>query len=150
MVYMTKSKKYSIIKLLFLISIFIITISYTKKEITENQAINLAEEFVRINGYTHFLADTSNANFISNSDFDGDLKTVLENRHNTIHPKAFCLIKYSDSWNIGFLSTRVDLECLDSLSRKSNLPGRVVTVNIDGTEIIMTSRFPKFSNWKKL
>jgi hypothetical protein len=133
-----------------LIVIFLFTISYTQKEITENQAISLAEEFVRINGYTLYLADTNNVKFEPNSDSDGDLKTVLEYRHNTIHPKAFCLFKYSDSWHIGFLSTRIKLECLDSLSRQSNLLGRVVTVNLNGTVLRMTHKFPKFSNWKKL
>jgi hypothetical protein len=122
----------------------------TNDQIRKKQAIKLAEQFIIDNGYTSLPADKSK---LSNELFDryeNNVDNILKNRYNTLHQKAFCISENTDSWDIGFLSTKVDLNKLDSIQRQTNLSGRAVIVMKDGKEIRNAHKDPLFSFFEKL
>ncbi|HLG02297.1 MAG TPA: hypothetical protein VI731_01800 [Bacteroidia bacterium] len=117
---------------------------------TKGQAVKLAEQFIKRNGYTTSPADTSKISYELNDQYENRIDSVLKRRYNTLQPKAFCIKEVNDSWHIGFLSTSVDLSKLDSIQRQSNLPGRAVIVMKNGSEIRMAHKDPLFAYFKKL
>ena len=119
-------------------------------EITEKQAIELAENFIKVNGYTKFPADTSNVSFEFIYDHGQDIRSVLKKRHNTLHPDAFFITKDGEGWEVGFISTRVNLKKADSLQIQDDPDCRAVTMNLQGTELRMAHKSPRFSKWKRL
>lgn len=115
----------------------------SKKE----EAIELAEQFIIDNGYTDLPADKSK---LSYELFEKNADAVLEKRFNTLHRKAFCVSEDEDRWHIGFLSTNVDRNKLDSMQLKADLPGRAVTVMKNTNEVKMAHKTPLFSHFEKL
>ncbi|MFD2717269.1 hypothetical protein ACFST9_00985 [Hymenobacter monticola] len=118
--------------------------------VTKAQAIIQAEEFIKENGYTSTPADKSKLSYELFDGLEKKLDVMLSRRHNTLHPKAFCLSEDEDNWDVGFLSTRVKPEGLTSRQRQSDLPGRAVIVRKDGSGIRMAHKDPLFSHFKKL
>jgi len=118
-----------------------------KQNITEKLAIKLAEEFIQNNGYTTLKPDKTKISFEL---FDKNIDNVLKQRHNTLQQKAFCISTSNDRYDIGFLSTKVNIDKLSPVERKSNLSGRAVIVSLDGKEIRMAHKDPLFSFFKKL
>lgn len=141
-------------KSLPLIFLFIVVInqSFTVKEnqniISQDQAIKLAEQFIRYNGYTSEKPDTSKISF--EFLFDREIKETLKLRHNSLQQKAFCYTKGTEEWNIGFLATNINIDKLTTEQKNSDLKGRAVKVSFDGQEIRMAHKEPRFSNWTKL
>jgi hypothetical protein len=121
----------------------------TKSDMTEEQAIKLAEQFIIDNGYTNLPADKSKLSYVLISKSD-NVDSILKRRHNTLQQKAFCIMENKDRWNVGFLSVRVDLSKLDSLQQQTNLSGRAVIIMKDGSEIGIAHQNPLFSHFKKL
>ena len=101
-----------------------------QKNITEGEAIILAEEFIRINGYTKDKADTTKLQLEFLYDSGESVKDVLKKRYNSLQKKAFCITSNDQGWSIGFLSTKINLSKLDSLSKQGNLSGRGVKINL--------------------
>lgn len=124
----------------------------TRNALTKYQAIGLAEQFIVDNGYTNLPADKSKLSFelFDQLGNKNNIDSILKWRHNTLQLKAFCIGEDNDSWDIGFLSTKIDISKLDSVQRKSNLPGRAVIVMKDGKEIRMAHKDPLFSTWEKI
>jgi hypothetical protein len=117
------------------------------QNLSEKQAIKLAEEFVQNNGYTSLKPDKTK---ISYELFDENLDNVLKQRYNTLQPKAFCISKRNDRYDIGFLSTSVNINKLSPTEKKSNLSGRAVSISFDGKKIKMEHKDPLFSFFTKL
>ena len=147
---MESIKKFIFITTAVLVTLSILSFSNSlNKNITEKQAIKLAEEFIQNNGYTSLKPDKTKISFEL---FDENLDNVLKQRYNTLQPKAFCIsisVK-NNRYDIGFLSTSVNINKLSPTERKSNLPGRAVSVNLDGKEIRMVHQDPLFSFFTKL
>lgn len=124
----------------------------TKNVLSKDQAIKLAEQFIVDNGYTNLSADKSKLSFELLDQLGNDINvdSILKWRYNTLQLKAFCIGEDNDSWDVGFLSTKIDITKLDSVQINSNLPGRAVIVMKDGKEIRMAHKDPLFSTWKKL
>jgi hypothetical protein len=142
-------KKVSIIFLLTFGIILILSSALKDDEkITQQEAIKLAEEFIAFNGYTSAPADKQRINYELLD--EANIEKLLKNRHNTLQPKAFYINEREDKWDIGFLSTSVNIKKLDSIQLQSNLQGRGVIVRKDGKEIRMGHKDPLFSKWKKL
>lgn len=143
----------SIKKIIFItIAVFMTCLFFSfsislKQNITEKLAIKLAEEFIQNNGYTTLKPDKTKISFEL---FDKNIDNVLKQRHNTLQQKAFCISTSNDRYDIGFLSTKVNIDKLSPVERKSNLSGRVVIVSLDGKEIRMAHKDPLFSFFKKL
>jgi hypothetical protein len=137
--------------LFFGIVLFLLVSFKPGGKITRQEAIKLAEDFVKKNGYTAEPADKSTLSYELMdrlTERDGD-SVILKGRSNTLQPKAFCITE-TDRWDIGFLSTRVNLQRLDSLQLQSDLSGRAVIVSLDGKEIRMAHKDPLFSHFTKL
>lgn len=124
----------------------------TAAKITQDEAIRLAEAFVKRNGYTAAPADTSEykLTFELFDRYEKNTAAVLNKRHNSLNPKAFCITYTDNQWNVGFLAATIHAEQLDSFEQNSNLPGRAVIVSDDGKEISMAHKDPLFSQFKKL
>lgn len=119
-------------------------------QMTKEQAIKLAEQFVIDNGYTSLPADKSKLSYELFDNYDNNVDSILKRRHNTLQQKAFCISEDKDRWDVGFLSTSVDLNKLDSIQRQTNLSGRAVIVMKDGKEIRIAHKEPRFSFFKKI
>ena len=122
----------------------------TNDQMTKEQAVKLAEQFIIDNGYTNFPADKSKLSYELFDQYENNVDSILKRRHNTLQPKAFCISEDKDRWDVGFLSTGVDLSKLDSAQRQTNLSGRAVIVMKDGKEIRIAHKDPLFSYFIKL
>ncbi len=122
----------------------------TTDSLTKDQAIKLAEKFVIDNGYTNLPADKSKLSYELFDQYENNVDSILNQRRNTLQPKAFCISESQDRWDVGFLATRIDLSKLDSTQRQSDLSGRAVIVMKNGKEIRITHKDPLFSHFKKL
>ena len=115
-----------------------------------SKAIQIAEQYIRINGFTNEVADTTkmSAEFLYD---DGMSKSaVAAKRKNTLHPKAFCRSEHGNEWHIGFLSTKVNLDKLTPEQKNQDLPGKGVIIAKDLSEIRMAHKKVLFSKWIKL
>jgi len=121
------------------------------KKMTQKQAVKKAEDFIRRNGYTEAPLDTSQYPLtFEHIEATLDIRTLLNSRKSSLHPRAFCVLHDSAGWRIGFLSTIIDPQTLDAASRKTDLPGRTVTVPANGAELRVEHADPQFSKYKKL
>ena len=129
--------------------VLVLMTAFMQPPLTQDEAIKLAETFVRENGYTSLLGDTSK---LSYELFDNEYTKaeILKRRQNALHPKAFCISEAENHWNIGFLSTIIELDKLDSIEKQTNLEGRSIIVSKDGENIRMAHKTPLFSRFKKL
>lgn len=133
-----------------LVAITIAACSHKRTPEHKEDAIRLAEEFVKRNGYTKAEADKNNFEFeVSDNLIEQDIPATLEKRYNTLHPEAFCILNHDWGWQVGFLHSGVDVSSLDSLELKSDLPGRMVYVYLSG-EVRMSQNVPLFSGFVKL
>lgn len=121
------------------------------QQLDENTAIRLAERFVAENGYTSAPPDTAKLRF-ELLDFVTDkypLDSLLKKRRGTLQSRAFCVYQDGNTWNIGFLSNRIELDKLDKDACNSDLQGRAVTVS-SSDKIAMAHRTPRFSVFRKI
>ncbi len=117
----------------------------------QKQAVKKAEDFIRRNGYTEAPLDTSQYPLtFEHIEATLDIRTLLNARKSSLHPKAFAVLRDSIGWHIGFLSTIVDPQTLDAAARKTDLPGRTVTIFDNGGEMRVEHADPQFSKYKKL
>jgi hypothetical protein len=130
----------------------VIAMSFAKpKQLKQKQAVKKAEDFIRRNGYTEAPLDTSIYPLtFEHIEATLDIRTLLNARRSSLHPKAFCIMHDSIGWRIGFLSTIVDATTLDAAARKTDLPGRTVTIFDNGGEMRVEHADPQFSKYKKL
>jgi hypothetical protein len=130
--------------------LFISMTNKSSHKITEKEAIELAENFIKINGYTTFPADTAKLSYESLDIYEENKDNLLSRRHNSLYPKAFCIKKSGLKYTVGFLRTSVDRTHLDSLQRQTNLSGRVVIIDFQGKKVRMAHQEALFSFFKKL
>jgi hypothetical protein len=130
--------------------LMLITAFKTNEVVTREQAIILSEQFVINNGYTSLPADTSKLSYELFDSYRESINSMLQERHNKLHPKAFCISEDDDRWDVGFLSTSINVGKLDSISRQTDLSGRAIIVYKNGKEIRIAHKFPVFSRFEKL
>jgi hypothetical protein len=130
--------------------LMLITAFKTNEVVTREQAIALSEQFVINNGYTSLPADTSKLSYELFDSYYKSNGSLLKSRHNELHSKAFCISEGEDRWNVGFLSTSINVGKLDSISRQTDLLGRAVIVYKNGKEIRIAHKDPLFSRFEKL
>jgi len=131
-----------------------------ERKITEAEAIKLAEEFIKDNGYTAFTANTLK---LQVELFDalisgGNTDSILRRRHNTLYPKAYCILEQRrpphigsfTGYVVGLLSTSVQVGKLSSRPCKSNLTGKAIRISMDGGSVEMEHKMPLFSYFGKL
>lgn len=146
---MNRIKKTSLFTIIVFGIIWGFTSSFQKSnELTREQSIELAQQFIIDNGYTNLPANKTKLKYELLDKYNMD--TVIVRRKNTLHKKAFCTSERGDSWDIGFLSTSVNINELDSIKRQTDLSGRAVIVMKDGKGIRIAHKEPLFSYFKKL
>jgi hypothetical protein len=137
--------------ILSFILLIVLTSAAVIDKISEQQAIQLAQQFIKDNGYTKAPADRSKIKYELLDAFgNGNIDTILAFRYNELYAEPFAIAEDKDSWDIVFLSTNVDIAKLDSAQLKSDLPSRAVRVSKDGKEINMVHKEPMLSHWRKL
>lgn len=147
---MSKGLKTASLLILAIGLIWVFTSSFKTDPLTKEQAIELAEQFVIDNGYTNLPADKSKLSYELFDSNENNVDSILKRRYNSLHPKAFCITERNNRWDIGFLSTGVDLSKLDSIQFQSNLTGRAIIVMRNGKEIRIAHKTPLFSLFEKL
>ncbi len=146
---MDRIKKTSLLTIIVFGVLWIFTSSFQKtNELTKEQAIELAEQFIIDNGYTNLSANKTKLNYELLD--ENNMDSVLARRNNTLHKKAFCISENEDRWDVGFLSTNIHINKLDSTKRQTNLSGRAVIVMKNGKEIRIAHKEPLFSLFEKL
>ena len=146
---MNRIKKSSLLVIIAVGIIWGFTSSFQKtNELTKEQAIKYAEQFIIDNGYTNLPANKTKLNYELLD--ENDVDKVIARRKNTLHKKAFCISENEDRWDVGFLSTSIELNKLDSEKRKTDLSGRAVIVMKNGKQIRIAHKEPLFSYFEKL
>ena len=134
----------------YLLVIFILaTPKLQQKEIDLKEAVQLADNFVRINGYTLEPGDSTQLQYELFDHLNKHNSDILKSRHNTLHAHAFCYYEDENAWHIGYLLASVKPN-ENGLEGPTNLPGRAVKVMKTGKEITMVHKDPLFSSFKKL
>jgi hypothetical protein len=102
-----------------------------KKAIDARQAVQIAERFVRENGYTDFIPDDPRQLVPESMEFSRDRRDWLKGRHNTLKPKAVGYRKGSRNdpkgWTVGF--------ALVKPSDATRAVGRAVTMDTRGRSV---------------
>ena len=99
-------------------------------ETPEAKAVRIAEEFVKKNGYTNFPADKENLSH-ETVEFYDNIEELLNERHNTLEPNAYGLIKHGrgneKGWTVVFRYNKAGIKGLSE--KEYNSLGRAVTMN---------------------
>src|SRR5688500_4971063 len=67
---------------------------------SRQQAIDLAEKFIKENGYTSSPAKKSNLTLELLDRYESNIDSILIRRHNTLQPKSFCISEDSSRWDV--------------------------------------------------
>lgn len=116
--------------------------------LTQQQAVRLAEAFIKDNGYTSAPGDTSKMSFEMLDRLAKNRTDIIKRRHNKLHPQAFFISEDEDYWHIGFLSSRTDIKRIDQ--QQTDLLGRAVMVEKRGLEVRIAHKTAAFAQFKKL
>jgi hypothetical protein len=78
-----------------------------KTIVSEAEAINIAEEFVRTNGYTDLPPATDRTKLsFETIEWESDIEEMLKSRHNTLQRKAFGVLSrrkgHEAGWTVVF------------------------------------------------
>ena len=107
----------------------------TKIETDEAKAVRLAEEFIKINGYTGAPADKEHLSYES-IEWEGDRDKMLAGRKNTLEAKAYGVTqggKGTDKgWTVVF---RYQFSKVDKRQNRKN--GRAVTMDENFENLIV-------------
>lgn len=127
-----------------------LTSVFRKTELTKEEAIKRAEQFIVDNGYTNLPANNSKLSFELFDHYESNTDSIIKGRHNTLHQKAFCISEDGEEWHVGFLSISVDPSKIDPAEKMKNLAGRAVIVLKKGGGIRMAHKDPLFSKFQRL
>jgi hypothetical protein len=149
---MKVSTKRFILAILIMGLTLVLTLSFqTHDQVTEEQAIELAEKFIQENGYTILPPNRSKLSYELFDVYEVNVDSFLKRRYNTLQPKAFCVYENDDRWSIGFLSARrIEEHMTEPVNERESPSGRAVIVTKDGKEIRMAHKTPVFSVFRKL
>ena len=101
-----------------------------KHRLTESEAIALAEQFVAQNGYTDVPPDKTKLSYAT-IEWQSNVDRMLQERRGTLERRAYGIVsgRKGDSrgWTVVFRYTH-------PIDRRARSTGRVVTMNLDGSE----------------
>jgi hypothetical protein len=137
-------------KIITYIFLFILLVhSANAQQISETEIISIAEKFVADNGFTEAEAKRNEIDY-ELFESSQDIELILNNRKNTLHPKAYCILKSDRGWHVGFLSTSVNFQNASHKSITQDFAGRAITISPDGRTIRIAHKSPLFSKFKKI
>ena len=106
------------------------SVSNRTKEITQEEAIKIAEKFIIENGYTDLPPTDDKKKIVFESiEWNSDLEEMLKGRHNTLQKKAYGILKGRKGNTEGFT---VVFLYVDGSIKKT---GRAVTMDLDGNNL---------------
>jgi len=127
------------------------------QKLNEEEAIKLAEDFIRCNGYTKMPIDTSNQklSFTMNdqlmlSQFNKD--SVIKHRYNSLYPLAKYILYESERkrWLVGFIFSDTMVYKLDKINLEAPFMGSTVIVDEETNEVRLSHLNPILRFFKKL
>ena len=99
-----------------------------KRELSEKEAVRLAEEFVAQNGYTDLRADKSKL-ADETIEWKSNIDDMLRQRHDTLAQKAYGIVHGRKG---GALGWTVVFRYSHPSNNQERRNGRAVTMNLDG------------------
>jgi hypothetical protein len=101
-----------------------------KNQLTQADAVALAEQFIAQNGYTDLAPDKTKLSY-ETIEWESTVDRMLKERHGTLERRAYGIVRGrkggSAGWTVVFRYThRID--------RHARSTGRAVTMNLDGSE----------------
>ncbi len=133
-----------------------LVISEESNETDQAKAVRVAEEFIKINGYTDVPADEGNITHEA-VEFADNLKELLEQRKNTLNAKAYGVSDFGKTskkgWTVVFKHSNYDFASRMSYREKRfyQNAGRAVTMDQDFKNLMLQHKeFPLNNARKKL
>ena len=100
-----------------------------KQELSEKEAVRLAEKFIAQNGYTDLRPDKSKLAY-ETIEWESNIDDMLRQRHDTLERKAYGIVHGrkdgSPGWTVVFRYSHPS-------SKQERRNGRAVTMNLDGS-----------------
>src|ERR1043165_6284186 len=100
-----------------------------KQELSEIEAVRLAEAFIAQNGYTDLRADKSKLAY-ETIEWTSNIEDMLKQRHDTLARKAYGIVHErkggAPGWTVVFRYSH-------PASKQERRIGRAVTMNLDGS-----------------
>ena len=101
-----------------------------KRQLTQAEAVALAEQFIAQNGYTDLAPDKTKLSY-ETIEWESNVDRMLQERHGTLERRAYGIVHGrkggSAGWTVVFRYTH-------PIDRRARSTGRAVTMNLDGSE----------------
>jgi hypothetical protein len=101
-----------------------------KRQLTQAEAVALAEQFIAQNGYTDLAPDKTKLSY-ETIEWESNVDRMLKERHGTLERRAYGSVRGrkggSAGWTVVFRYTH-------PIDRRARSSGRAVTMNLDGSE----------------
>ena len=102
-----------------------------KRQLSKDEAIKLAEQFIAVNGYTNLPPDKRK--FASETiEWESNIDDILKERHDTLEQKAYGVLRGRKSGSGGWT---VVFRYKHPTNQHERKIGRAVTMNLDGRDI---------------
>ena len=145
--------------ILWLSSLFFFCAPVKGQKIQEKEAINLAEDFIRRNGYTEMPIDTSKqklsfslneSRLMESGYYNRD--SVIKSRYNSLYPQAKYILYDAEwkRWHVGFIYTDIQLDKIDTCNKKLPLHGNTVIIDEVNDQLRMSHLNPILKFFKRL
>lgn len=113
--------------ILLLLSIAVVAHSQ-KRQLTQSEAVTLAEQFIAQNGYTDLSPDRTKLSY-ETIEWEANVDRMLQERHNMLERRAYGVAQGRKGSKLGWT---VVFRYKGSSGRGARAIGRAVTVNLDG------------------
>ena len=101
-----------------------------KRQLSQAEAVALAEQFVAQNGYTDLAPDKTKLSS-ETIEWESNVDRMLQERHGTLERRAYGIVRGrkggSAGWTVVFRYTH-------PIDRHARSTGRALTMNLDGSE----------------
>src|SRR5215211_5728523 len=101
-----------------------------KRQLSKDEAIRLAEQFIAANGYTNVPPDKRKLAY-ETIEWESNIDDILKERHDTIEQKAFGVLPARKS---GSARWTVVFRYEHPTEQEEGKIGRAVTMNLDGSD----------------
>jgi len=101
-----------------------------KRELTQAEAVALAEQFVAQNGYTDLPPDKTKLSY-ETIEWETNVDRMLQGRHDTLERRAYGIVSGRKGSSRG---RTVVFRYRHPIDRRARSTGRAVTMNLDGSQ----------------
>jgi hypothetical protein len=118
-----------VVTILLLLSVVIVAQSQ-KGQLTQSEAIALAERFIAENGYTDLSPDKTKLSY-ETIEWESNVDKMLEQRHDTLERRAYGVVSRRKGGEPGWT---IVFRYKHPRDRQTRSNGRAVTMNLDGSK----------------